>query len=361
MKRSWLVLRDPDENESGTSSSSADVTADSSSETQTDSTASAEKVEKEPTIAEVAQKAYEASVAKEKQPEPTAEAKAADGDGLPSTETEKEEEKKEVSESTDIPKEGEEQDKGPIPYDRFRTVNEEKRQYEEKVKEYEPLVQAHKSIIEYCQSNQISEEQFRQGMELMRLVNTDPVAARAALEPVWNQLSGVTGDVLPEDLAKEVEEGVLPIARAKEIAKFRGLSKVSAAKTQLSSQSFAQQQQAQFTSALNGSVKSWSDSKKLSDPGFKPKAAPNAPDGKYEFVSDRFYKLMVQNPPKSVPDAIRLLDTAYADISKTFSSMVPRTAATTKSVSSTKSSTNSTKTPTSIKEVVENVLARHKA
>lgn len=352
---------DPDENESGTSSSSTNVTASSSLEQTVSSEVSAERVAKEPTIAEVAQRAYEESVSKDKQPEPTAAAKAPDGDGLPSTETDKGEEQKEVSDTPTTPVEGEEQDKGPVPYDRFRTVNEEKRQYEERVKEYEPLVQAHKSIVEYCQSNQISEEQFRQGMELMRLVNTDPVAARAALEPVWNQLSGVTGDVLPEDLAKEVEDGVLPVARAKEIAKFRGLSKVSAAKTQLSSQSFAQQQQAQFTSALNGSVKSWSDSKKMSDPGFKPKAAPNAPDGKYEFVSDRFYKLMVQNPPKSVPDAIRLLDTAYADITKTFSSMVPRTAATTKSVSSTKSSTNSTKTPTSIKEVVENVLARHKA
>jgi len=345
-----------------------DVKAESSTEKKEGS--EVQKDVKEPTLAEVAKAAYEKSIAsEEKETESSAEGKSEDGSILSSNQTEEEakDETKEEVESTEKSEEekteGEKEvnDKGPVPYERFQEKVKKAQEFETKVKEYEPLVQAHKSIVEYCQTNQISEEQFQQGMEMLKLVNTDPIAAKKALEPIWNQLNSLSGDSLPEDLASEVREGLISESRAKELARFRGQSKVSEAKVKLSNQEFNQQRQAQFVQQIESSVSAWSNAKQKNDPDFKPKTAANATDGKFEFVADRFYKLMASTPPKNGADAIRLVEQAYADVSKAFTAMKPKVNISSKGLSSTKSSSNSQKEPKSIADVVANVLAKHKA
>jgi hypothetical protein len=352
-----------DVNKGDQSSEVIDATAASSAEVNKGSVT--EKVEKQPTLAEVAQAAYQKSVSEEKQSEATAEGKAEDGSILSSNQTEKEGEKKEVP-STDkqeekVEEKGKEEDKSPVPYERFQEVIRARQEHEAKVKEYEPLVQAHKSIVEYCQTNQITEEQFQQGMEMLKLVNTDPIAARKALEPVWNQLNGLTGETLPDDLAKEVEEGLISAKNAKELARLRGQTHIQSAKAQVSSQSFAKQKQAMFEKELSSSIGSWTVGKQSMDPEFKQKSGADAPDGKFEYVTDRFYKLMTVNPPKTTADAIRLVEQAYNDVAKTFAAFKPRVQLSSKGVSSTKSFTTSTKEPKSIQDVVAGVLAKHRA
>jgi len=187
------------------------------------------------------------------------------------------------------------------------------------------------------------------------------VAARKALEPIWNQLNGLAGETLPEDLAKEVEEGVISEARAKELAQLRGQTKIQQAKSQLNGQQAQKQQQLALQQELNRSITSWTTSKQTTDPGFKPKADANAPDGKFEFVADRFYKLMTINPPRSSAEALKLVEQAYTDVTKAIATFRPKTSLSNKNVSSTKSSSNSKQEPKSIKDVVANVLAAHRA
>ena len=102
-------------------------------------------------------------------------------------------------------------------------------------------------------------------------------------------------------------------------------------------------------------------SKQAIDPGFKPKASAEAPDGKFEYVADRLYKLMTNNVPKTTADAVKLVEQAYADVSKSFDAFKPKVQLSDKNISSTKTSTNSTKVPTTMKEVVDQVLAKHRA
>ena len=160
-----MILRSPDENKSNDSSPITDDKAASSPEILIEHSikeTATEEVVKEPSLAEVGQKAYEASV-KDKQPASTTEEETAASAGLKWTPTKKAEGEKEVSDAAktkeeNAPTEG--NDKGPVPYERFHEINENKKQFEEKIKEYEPMVQAHKSIVEYCQTNSISEDEF---------------------------------------------------------------------------------------------------------------------------------------------------------------------------------------------------------
>lgn len=358
------------------SDTSKDVMADSSSDKGTGSEA---KVDVKPlaTIGDVAKAAFDKAVQAEPGESPETED---EGDGRilssNSTEGKKDKEKSETEEETsdadgDKKTEGDEEKtegedkpgKTPehIPYARFQETIKEKQTLESTLKEVQPLADAHKSVVEFCQSNRITQEQFQEGMEMLRLINSDPEGARAALEPIWNQLNGVTGNTLPEDLAKEVEEGVLSESRAKEIAKLRGKESIANSRKQLSQAELGQQQVKQFATQLDQSIGAWANGKMGMDTGYKPKASADAPDGKYEYVSDRFFKLMSANPPKTVAEAVRFAEQAYAEVSKSFASFAPKPQGTNKSISSTKSSTNSTKAPGSVKEAVAAALAKHGA
>jgi hypothetical protein len=362
------VLLAPGVNEdAGSPDASKDVKADSSSDTESKQGSEDKKDVKEVSLADVTAKIVADAAKKEAQEESSTE-KAEDGSILQSNQTEKEEDKEE-SDSADKTEDSEKkvEDEGTekkheeaVPYARFQETVQAKQTLETKVKEYEPLVAAHKSIVEFCQSNQITEEQFQNGMDMLRLVNTDPIEARKRLEPIWNQLNGLAGETLPEDLAKEVDEGTISENRAKEIARLRGQSKIQGAKSQLSVQQQQAQSQQLFQRELNQTITSWTTSKQTTDPGFKPKSA-DQPDGKFEYVADRVYKLMSVNVPKTTADAIKLVEQAYTEVSKSLDALKPKTQLSTKNVSSTKTSTNSTKVPTTMKEVVEGVLSRHRA
>lgn len=375
------VLLTPDVNTAGGASSNTtdDVNeVDSSTTGATEGSSGKKDVKPLATLADIAQGVLDKAIVREKQ-EDSSSKPDEDGSILSSNQTKKEGdkevsletdeskkvsdvEKKEVDEKSDEVKTDEEDDKSPVPYQRFQEVVKERQNYEQKLKEIEPLVDAHKSVVEFCQSNQITETQFRDSLEFLRLVNTDPISARAALEPIWNQLNGLSGNVLPSDLAQEVEDGLISEARAKEIAKYRGQMQVSEAKVKLSAQQSQQQQQATFQRELGTTLTSWTTHKQTLDPGFKPKSAENAVDGKFEFVADRFYKLMASNPPKTAADAVKMVEQAYNEVSKTFTSFGDKQKPTgNKIISSTKASTNSKTAPKTVQDAVKNALAKYEA
>jgi hypothetical protein len=80
----------------------------------------------------------------------------------------------------------------------------------------------------------------------------------------------------------------------------------------------AQQTQQQLTNSLN----SWSESRKVSDPDFKPKAE-GAVDGKYELVFQKFMHYWNTQPINTVEQAVGLLDKAYSEIDRTIKQFIP--------------------------------------
>jgi hypothetical protein len=95
------------------------------------------------------------------------------------------------------------------------------------------------------------------------------------LQPVMRDLQGHVGEILPADLAKEVEDGTISEERAKELA--RAAREASAAQTpgRAAQRAAARRRRARWQdnhTKITSSIKGWEDGWKAKDPDYKLKA-----------------------------------------------------------------------------------------
>lgn len=194
-----------------------------------------------------------------------------------------------------------------VPYPRFKEVND-------KVASLEPMAKAQQDLANFCQKSGITPEVFRETMEVLALEQNNPGEAIKRLESKLETLRVANGSGLPADLRKEVEEGTLSEARAKELAKLR-LSSKSLESQQRQTAAQQEQQQQQF---LVAQLERWATDKAKLDPSFKPKAQPADPDGRFEDFLDKFARFNMEARPSSLQDYI-------ANAEKAFDMLVKRT------------------------------------
>jgi hypothetical protein len=256
--------------------------------------------ETEKTLEQVVQDAFKESSASE------------DGETKqPETETEKPTDEKE--QSVDQPPK--EEEKGPIPYERFKEVNEAKTNYEKQINEFKPLAEAQRSIFDYCQKNNIAPDDFNYWLEVAALVKNDPAKALEVLQPQLDQLQSFKGDKLSPDLMAAVENGEISLQYAKRIAAAENQQKFTAERSKQTAQQRQQELANKYQTEMTNSLVSWAESKGSKVPDFKPKVAPNAKDGMYELFIN---KLTVELPRADIKDEKSLI--AFAE--KTFESVL---------------------------------------
>lgn len=203
-------------------------------------------------------------------------------------ETKAPEEKQEEPETRVEEGKEQEAEKGPIPYERFAEVNQAKVQYEQQLAEYKPLVDAHQSVIQHCQTNNISPDEFADWMDIAALVKTDPIEAMKRLQPQLERLQAFTGDKLPPEYQKAVNDGEITLEYAKRLVKAESQSKFGEQRQQMTLKQFEEQQQQRYVQELTSSLSNWVTSKKGSDPDFVPKSKEIDADGKFEFFLHKF-------------------------------------------------------------------------
>jgi hypothetical protein len=200
-----------------------------------------------------------------------------------------------------------EDDKSPIPYERFHEVNTKKNEAERTLTEFKPLVEAHMSVVKHCTDNNITEEEFRYWMEMAALAKNDPAKALERLQPQLQSLQSFTGDVLPPDLRASVEAGEITEPMAKRIAAAESKGKLSTQQAEQIRQQQQQQrevqQQQQTNQAIQTALGTWAQQQITSDPDFKPKAQQDAPDGKYELFLYRL-KAEINSAKELTPQTI---------------------------------------------------------
>ena len=191
---------------------------------------------------------------------------------------------------------------------RFQELLRERETLKTTAESAKPHVERLAVIEKYRQSHRISDDQFKNGMEIMALVNTDPEAALQRLEPLYRQLQEFKGQVLPEDLKKEVDDGMLPLNRAQELAALRRKGDFQ----QRQSQVTAQERQ---TEALINTINSWETTVRRTDADFERKA---------QAVRDRFVALSASNKWQTPEDAVQLMDRAYKEVNAWIGEIVPK-------------------------------------
>lgn len=199
--------------------------------------------------------------------------------------------------------------------EKIQEVETLKQQVEQSNQRLERMTQ----LEQFVTANNITEDQFREVMELAAALNNNPARAWEIIEPKVSVLSQFNANVLPEDLAKEVEDGILSKERAQEIAKFRASEKANAGREKVS----VEQQQRAALQAIDKAALDWDTAQQKLDPTFKPKASANEPDGKWEFVQMAFYNKLRSTKDFSPAGIVRLLEESKQGVEKSFGRLTP--------------------------------------
>lgn len=315
---------------------------------------------KEQTLADATQAAFDASSSDAKDKVDGEEGKAAsDVQSLNKTD-EKAKPEGEVEDEEDSSDEEDkvvEKHEEAVPYERFQEVNQKREAAEQEALKYKPDAEAYKTVTDFCTSNNITVEQFQQGLQILAAINTDPAKALSLLQPTMEQLQGFTGDRIPQDLQAEVDEGNLSLERAKEITKLRNQTQFGERRQQMTVEQMNRQREQEFIQRTQKSLQSWGETRSKQDPDFVPKAK-DATDGKFEFFRDRFKLLVMEKPPKSEQEAIGLAEQAYKDVSASFQRLAPK-GKPSRVLSTSRSSSLGKHEPTTMAEAVLAAAAEH--
>lgn len=217
-------------------------------------------------------------------------------------------------------------DKGPVPYERFEEVNQRLKSYEQQTASLKPKADNYDTINGFLQQFNITPDRFQRMLKVEALISTDPEAALKELMPIVDQLQGFVGGKLPEDLQKAVDNEEITPALAKRLAQYEAKLKFGSVNSEQMQRRMMEQQQQQAQQRVAQAVQVWENTKRSSDPDYKPKAKETDADGKWEQVKERFMFLLhdtdgqgnVKNPIRNEQEMTALMERAYTDVSKRF-------------------------------------------
>ena len=332
------------------SSPTSDATASQDAKQETADTSTAAK----PATAQTEEQTLESVVSKAAQ-ESLAREDAAESAASKESSTEKEKEpvvgekaaEDKVVDTTkdeDVPKEFHE-------HPAWKRVIGERNAVREENAKLQAAVKAETSLVNYCKQRGVTDDQFRQAMEVVSLLNTDPAKAYENLRPLMEGLETHMGMRLPQDLDAKVKEGILDPETAKEVARLRAEKTFAAQRGQTEA---TQRQQAVVASMVTG-LNAWDQNKRATDPDF---------DKKVDLVRG-VYLTMYQatdaqgrplNPVRTPDEAVALAEKAYAEVNSKIAGFVPARAQQRVLTSRNASTERTTKKPGSTKEAVAAML-----
>jgi len=203
---------------------------------------------------------------------------------------------------------------------RFQELIKEKNTAKQEAEQLRPQAQRAQILDSFCQQNGIQAQELENALQYLRLRRSNPEQAYQLVKRDYEQLAQYAGDILPPDLQAEVGAGTISPERAREIARGRMMQQHQ----QWTQQSFTQQQQQTHDQMIQGAINTWASSIRGRDTMFQPKGAPNAVDGKWEYVDMKLSQLRMANPPQTMEQAIKLCEQAYADANRFFSAVLPK-------------------------------------
>jgi len=241
------------------------------------------------------------------------------------------------------------EDKGPIPYDRFKEVNEAKLHLEEQLKAVEPFVAAQKRLGEFFIKNNLQNEEIDFWLNVAANYKNNPEQALKMLEPHFQQLQSYKGEVLPPELQKAVDEGEMSVTWAKKLAQAENKTKFSQQQTKLTQEQIQQQESQRFVNEVQVSMHNWNKTKMAGDPDFKPKTNGES-DGKFELVQKYLLADFPQSGARTVDDIVAFAEKTYETVNKMWKKNRPQVNGI-KTVKSTQSLTSArSESPNSFEE-----------
>lgn len=169
-----------------------------------------------------------------------------------------------------------------------------------------------KSNLETSEVNQL----FDVGAKL----KNDPKAAYEIIKPIFMQLQQMVGDILPEDLHRQVAQGQITLEAAQELSRARSgntLAERQRAATEKATQERTEAERHQtHVASVQTAVSTWESSKEKADPDWKLKQ-PHVMRAIKVAIAEQGY-------PKTVDDAVKIADQALKDVNAELKGFAPR-------------------------------------
>lgn len=205
-----------------------------------------------------------------------------------------------------------------------------------------PRAEQYDKITTFMKQNQLSEMEMVEGFKVMALMKHNPVEAYKTLQSHMQKLAPYTGEVLPEDLRKRVDEGFDSPESAKELARLRAEREFAAARQAELQKAAEENAEAERQKALVSAVNTWEQGEKAKDPDWSEKS---------KLVYDRIRSMVPQGKQFSASEAVEVARRALAEVNAALRPMAGR-GNSIKSPTSSLSSASTRPAPRSLEDVV---------
>lgn len=194
---------------------------------------------------------------------------------------------------------------------------------------FKPKAESFDRIVQFAQANQLNKADVDNTFQIAALVKNDPVKALEALTPIVDELRRITGNVVPDDLQKQIREGYITREHAAELARSRAQQQLQATQAEEARKREAEQKQRdEAQTGLNAAIQAaddWYAKQQSKDPDFELKRGRLAEKAELEAMrSMQKGKLLTAQETVEVLDRIkREVDTEYRKLTPSRPAVTP--------------------------------------
>jgi len=161
---------------------------------------------------------------------------------------------------------------------RFTKLKQQNVRLREQFASVQPAAQQFEKLQSFMASHELDARSAANALRIAALVQgaingrVDPTGAVQELETWVGQLRGLAGDVLPADVQKRLDDGVIDEEAAKEIARMRAAQTTQARRAELDTQSLNTQAVGAQATLIHSAVQTWEQAVRARDPDYPRKA-----------------------------------------------------------------------------------------
>lgn len=232
---------------------------------------------------------------------------------------------------------------------RWKEVVGERDTLKTKLAEVEPDAQQYRKITGFMQEHELTPAEVAEGFQIMALMRKDPAAALKALSTHVQQLQLYTGERLPDDLDRKVQDGQVDRETAQELSRTRIAASQAQAGLQQTVRQTAEQQESGRRQAIGSAVSQWETQIRSQDPDYSRKE---------QLVMDRVRVKLAEKQPADANEALQIAAAAYKEISDLLRPIARPATTSVRPVSSSLSSTQARPAPKTMLDAVNAALGR---
>lgn len=233
--------------------------------------------------------------------------------------------------------------------DRLLTQRAER---DQTIAETKPKAEQFDRIVNFVAEANLSPTEVNDLFDTGKALKNDPRKAWERLKPIMHTLNQMFGEVLPDDLQRQVNVGAMTAEAAKELAVARtnaAVAQQQVDRTRAQDETRRQNEQQQtHVAAVQTEVSKWESSKEKSDPDWNLKRP--------QVMRAVKLALMEKGVPPSPADAVTMAEEALKAVNEEFKGLAPRRKEITPITDV--ASTRSTAKPTSALEAAKQALAK---